>query len=317
MEIQDILEQVVKDIKTFQIQNQDWIVIIRWATATGKSKLSTMLADFFDIEIISADSRQIFRYMDIGTDKVTEKIRKKIKHHQIDIIDPKETYTAWQRKDDTEKLMEKIIKKWKLPIIVWWTWLYIDTIYKNFSMPACPPDYKLRKKLENQETRNSWYLHKQLLKIDSQEASKLHPNSIRFIIRALEIYKKTWKTKTESYLQSEPKRPILMIWLRREKEDTNKRIDIRIKEMIKSWLIEEVRWLLKKWYWQELQSMQWIGYKETIEYLEWKYNLDQLEENLRKNTHYLAKKQRTRFRRYIAEWNSKLRKNIDYKLYML
>lgn len=317
MEIQDILTQVKEDVKKFQKKNKNWIVIIRWATATWKSKLWILLGDFFDIEIISADSRQIFKYMDIWTDKVSKTIRKKIKHHQIDIIDPKETYTAWQRKDDTEKLIEKIIKKWRLPIIVWWTWLYIDTIYKNFSMPACPPDYELRKKLEKQEMKNPWYLHKQLLKIDSQEANKLHPNSIRFIIRAIEIYKKTWKTKTESYLQSAPKRPILMIWLRREKEDTNQRINIRIKEMIKNWLIDEVKSLLKKGYSSNLQSMQWIGYKETIEYLQWKYNLDQLEENLRKNTHYLAKKQRTRFRRYIAEWESKLKKNIEYKLYTL
>lgn len=317
MEIQDIVSQVKEDITNFKKDNHNWIIIIRWATATWKSKLSVMIWDFFDIEIISADSRQIFKYMNIGTDKVSDDILKKIHHHQINIVNPDERYTAWQRKDDTEKLIQKIFKKKKIPLIVWWTWLYIDTIYKNFSMPSCPPDHKLRKKLEDKEIKKPWILYKELMEIDTQEANKLHPNSIRYIIRALEIYHKTWKTKTQSYLQSDVKRPTLMIWLRREKEDTNHRINIRIKEMIKNWLIDEVRWLLKKWYWSQLQSMQWIGYKETIEYLNWNYDLEKLEETLKRNTHYLAKKQRTWFRRYIAEAKQIPKKNVTYKLYKL
>lgn len=317
MEIQDILDKAIQDIKDFQNTNPDWIVIIRWATATWKSKLSILLSDFFDVEIISADSRQIFKYMDIGTDKVSWEIRKKIQHHQIDIVNPDEIYTAWQRKEDTEKLIKKIKKKKKLPIIVWWTGLYIDTIYKNFSMPSCPPDYKLRQELEEKETKEAWYLYKELMKIDPEEASKLHPKSIRYIVRALEIYYKIWKTKTNSYLQSKPEYPILMIWLRREKEDTNHRINIRIKEMIKGWLIDEVKSLLEKGYWSNLQSMQWIGYKETVEYINWIFDLKKLESTLAQNTHHLAKKQRTRFRRYIAEWKAMPKENITYKVYNL
>jgi len=317
MEIEDILNDVKADIETFQKNNPDWIVIIWGATATWKSKLSILLSEFFDIEIISADSRQIFNYMDIWTDKVPLKIRNKIIHHQINIVNPDQVYTAWQRKEDTEKIIKNIKKKNKLPIIVWWTGLYIDTIYKNFSMPSCPPDYELRKKLEEKESKNPWILYKELIKIDPEEANKLHPNSIRFIIRALEIFHKTWKTKTKSYFESKVNYPILMIWLWREKEDTDNRIDIRIKEMIQSWLIDEVKSLIKKWYWPELQSMQWIWYKETIEYINWNYNLQELEETLKKNTHHLAKKQRTRFRRYINEAENKPKKKITYKSYKL
>ncbi|MCF7835405.1 tRNA (adenosine(37)-N6)-dimethylallyltransferase MiaA [Candidatus Gracilibacteria bacterium] len=317
MEIQDIVSQVKEDITNFKKDNHNGIIIIRGATATGKSKLSVMIGDFFDIEIISADSRQIFKYMNIGTDKVSDDILKKIHHHQINIVNPDERYTAGQRKDDTEKLIQKIFKKKKIPLIVGGTGLYIDTIYKNFSMPSCPPDHKLRKKLEDKEIKKPGILYKELMEIDTQEANKLHPNSIRYIIRALEIYHKTGKTKTQSYLQSDVKRPTLMIGLRREKEDTNHRINIRIKEMIKNGLIDEVRGLLKKGYGSQLQSMQGIGYKETIEYLNGNYDLEKLEETLKRNTHYLAKKQRTWFRRYIAEAKQIPKKNVTYKLYKL
>lgn len=317
MEIQEILNQVQNDIQSFKQSNQDWIIIIRWATATWKSKLSILLWDFFDIEIISADSRQIFKYMDIWTDKVPSSILKQIPHHQINIVNPDEIYTAWQWKEATEKIIPQILNQNKTPIIVWWTWLYIDTIYKNFSMPSCPPDYKLREKLEQKELQTPWILHQELTQIDRQEANKLHPNSIRFIIRALEIFYKTGKTKTDSYIQNAPTNPILMIWLRREKQDTDNRIDIRIQEMIQSWLIDEVKWLLKKWYWPQLQSMQWIWYKETIQYINWNLDLQELQETLKKNTHHLAKKQRTRFRRYIQESKINSKENITYKLYNL
>ena len=153
--------------------------------------------------------------------------------------------------------------------------------------------------------------------IDPEEASKLHPNATRYIIRALEIYHEIWKTKTELFFHQPVKHPLLMIGLRREKEETNMRINARIKEMLKSWLIDEVKWLLDKWYSSGLQSMQWIGYKEVVGYIQWEYDYDTMEELLRKNTHYLAKKQRTRFRRYIAEWIKSPRDNVQYKVLRL
>ena len=129
----------------------DWTIIIRWATATWKSKLSLLLSDFFDVEIISADSRQIFRWMDIWTDKVPLVWREKIPHYQIDIVNPDETYTAWQRKFDVENEVEEILWHKKHPIIVWWTGLYIDTIYKNFQMPECAPNYEYRDELQKKK----------------------------------------------------------------------------------------------------------------------------------------------------------------------
>ena len=135
-------------VSAFLDQNPDWTVLIRWATATGKTKLSVQLSDFFDMEVISSDSRQIFRKMDIWTDKISQEIRTKIPHHQIDIVDPDQTYTAGQRKEDSDRICDEILQRGKVPFIVGGTWLYIDTIYKNFSMPECPPDLVLIAELE-------------------------------------------------------------------------------------------------------------------------------------------------------------------------
>lgn len=317
MEIEDILPQVKKEVEAFRKKHPNGIVIIRWATATGKSKLSVLLSKYFNCEIISADSRQIFKHMDIWTDKVPMTIRKKIPHHQIDIIDPNETYTAGQWKKDSEKQIEAIFKRKKLPLIVGGTWLYIDTIYKNFTMPEAEPNEELRKKLYAKEEKHPGSLHEELKKIDPKEAEKIHPKSIRYLVRALEIFYTTGKSKSESFLQQKVTWPILMIWLRRNKEDSNKRIDNRIHEMIENGLIKEVKWLLKKWYSSSIQSMQGIGYKETIWFLEQEYDLNTLEELMKKNTHQLAKKQRTWFRRYIHEWKENPKENVIYKVWDL
>ena len=314
MDFSSILEDAKKTIDSFKESNPDWVVVIWWATATWKSRLSVELSQFFPMEVISSDSRQIFRKMDIWTDKISSEIRKKIPHHQIDIVDPDQTYTAWEWKDDSEKIIDDILVRWKFPFIVWWTWLYIDTIYRNYSMPECSPHYDLRAELEEKEKKNPGILHQELMKVDPEEAAKLHPNSIRYIIRALEIFHVTWKTKTEGYIQQPVRHPLLMLWLWRDKETTNQLINARIKEMFKMWLVDEVDALLKEWFSPSLQSMQWIWYKEVVRYLQWEYNYEKMEEYLKRDTHHLAKKQRTWFRRYIAEWIQSPKENVMYKV---
>jgi tRNA dimethylallyltransferase len=317
MGIEEILIDCKKVINDFKKQYKNWVVIIRWATATGKSKLSIMLADFFDCEIISSDSRQIFKYMDIWTDKVSSEIRNRIPHHLIDFINPSEHYTAWQRKNDAEIVIENIQKRGRLPIVVGWTWLYIDTIYKNFSMPDSPPDYPFRDKLFKKEEIEPWFLYNELLKIDPIETKKIHPKSTRYLVRALEIFHTTWKPKSEIMVTNPVKQPILMIWLRRSKDDSNKLIDVRVEQMIKDWLIQETEKLLSMWYSPTLQSMQWIGYKQTVEFLNWKYDKETLIQEIQNATHHLAKKQRTRFRRYIADQKDNPKTNVTYKVYEL
>lgn len=276
-----------------------------------------MLAECFDTEIISADSRQIFRYMNIGTDKVPEEILQKIPHHQINIVNPDETYTSGQRKNDVNTIIPDILARKKLPMIVGGTWLYIDTVYKNFSMPDVEPDMQLRNELFAKEEKDPGILHKELMKLDPEEAMKLHPKSTRYIVRALEIFYKSGKRKTDTFISQPPQWPLLMLWLRREKEDTNMKINARIKEMLKWWLVDEVKGLLAKWYTKDMQSMQGIGYKEVVEFLDGKYDQKEMEERIKITTHQLAKKQRSRFRRYIAEGIQSPRPNVTYKVWKL
>lgn len=317
MEVQDIVTEAIQDIAVFRQSHPDGVVIIRGATATGKSKLSILLSAHMDVEIISADSRQIFRHMNIGTDKVPEDILQKIPHHQIDIVDPDQHYTAGQRQKDTMDIIQSIQKRWKLPIIVGGTGLYIDTMYKNFTMPEAKPDYTLRDSLFAKEAEDEGYLHRELSKIDPEEASKLHPKSTRYLVRALEIYYTTGGKKSETFVQQAVKRPLLMMGLRREKEETNRRINLRIKEMLKGWLIAEVQWLLARGFTKDLQSMQGIGYKEVVDFLDGKYDMRGLEESLKVHTHQLAKKQRSRFRRYIAEGKQTPKAGVVYKMFEL
>ena len=314
MEIADIVQEAKQEIESFRKKNPDGVVIIRWATATGKSKLSIELSKYFDEEIISADSRQIFRYMNIGTDKVSDEILTNIIHHQINIVNPDETYTSGQRKIDVYTIIPDILARKKLPMIVGGTWLYIDTVYKNFSMPDIPPDMQLRDELFAKEDKEPGILHQELMKLDPEEAEKLHPKSTRYIVRALEIFHKSGQTKTDTFISQAPQWPLLMLGLRREKEDTNKKINTRVREMLKWWLVEEVQWLLKKWYDKTLQSMQWIGYKEVVEFLEWRCSYKDMEDHIMITTHQLAKKQRSRFRRYMAEGIQSPRENVIYKV---
>lgn len=317
MKIEEIVQNAKQIIENFIAQYSNWVIVIRWATATGKTKLSVLLSQYFDIEIISADSRQFFREMNIGTDKISQEILKKIPHHQIDIINPDQTYTAGQRKKDTEQHIQEIQKRWKIPMIVGWTGLYIDTIYKNFNLPECKPNQTYREQLYKEEEQTPGTLHKQLQKTDPKAAEKIHPNSTRYLVRALEIYHETWKTKSETNQEYPVKRPLLMTWLWRDKESTNTLIDKRIEEMLTSGLVKEVETLLQKWYHKELQSMQGIGYKETVSYIDKQINIEGLKELLQKHTHHLAKKQRTRFRRYIADAKNNPKENVTYKVYEL
>lgn len=305
-------KEVISTIQQFNSKNPNGVIIIRWATATWKTWLSVELAEQFPFEIISADSRQIYTKMDIWTDKISKEIREKVPHHMIDIVDPKETYTAGQWKADVEHLIPQIHTRKNIPCIVWWTGLYIDTIYKNFSMPEVAPDPIWRETMMEQEAAHPWFLLEILQKVDPNEAMKHHANSTRYLLRALEIFEKTWTPKSEIAKELPVKRPLLMIWLRRDKESTNKLINARIKEMTTSWLIEEVQWLLNAWYSNEHVAMNGIWYKEITGYLQWAYTMEKAIELLKRNSHRYAKRQRSWFRRYIAQGIQTPKENVQY-----
>ena len=294
------ISQVIERINIFFKKNPDWVIFIRWPTTSWKTNLSIKLADFFDVEIISADSRQIFKFMDIWTDKISKEIQQKVPHHLIDIIEPDQNFTAWERRKQALEKIFSIKNRKKLPLVVGGTGLYIDTIYKNFDMPAVEPDWNWREKMQKLEDENPWYLWERLNSVDPISACQIHKNSTRYLIRALEIFEKTGQPKSKFLEIKKPPFPILMIGIFRSGDEINSRIEARIDEMLNSWLIQEVESLLRK-YDKNLQSMQWIWYKEIADFLTNKITLAQAREQMIINTRQLGKRQRTWFRRYLED----------------
>ena len=291
----------MKDLKKFleKKSEKNKIIVIYWPTACGKTDLSIKIAKFLNSEIISTDSRQIFKWLDIWTGKVTEEEKEGIIHHMIDIIEPNQEYSVWEFKKEAEKIIKNIFRKWKIPILCWGTWLYIDSLIYDFKIPKVPADPILREKLEDERIK-FWneFIWKKLQEIDPDYASELHPNNYRYVIRALEVKILTWKSKKEFREEKNLKYDTFFItpydWNR---EKLYEKIDLRIKSMFENWLLEEVRNLLTKYkktdFW-----MQTIWYKEIIDFFEWKLNFDDCVALVQKHNRNYAKRQLTWFRKY-------------------
>ena len=315
---------IIQTIQQLRSQHPDLVVVIYGPTATGKSALSLRLANHFSSEIISADSRQVYRYMDIWTDKVTQNIRDRIPHHLIDTINPDESYSAYQRQQDCKKTVADLIDHSILPIIVWWTGLYIDTIYKNFSLPPeIPADRSRRHELELLEQQQPWYCRSLLNIVDPDTASEFHPSNLRYIIRAIEIYEKTGLQKSVLAQEHPVDHPLLMLSLTRNIEDAQILIHKRVEEMIERGLIQEVQWLLDHWYHADLQSMNGIGYRQTIQMIndEWwminwiyssQFTIHNLIDSITLASVQYAKRQRTRFRRYQKDARDNPKQSVYY-----
>lgn len=323
-------QQLFEQIVSLRQQYPDLVVVIYWPTATGKSWLSLRLADVFAkhnqwVEIISADSRQVYKYMDIGTDKISQADRNKIVHYGIDVIEPDGVYTAHQRQQDTKKQISDIQSRWCIPFIVGGTGLYIDTIYKNFNLPQdVKANRERRAELDMLEQREPWYCRNLLNSFDPDTAAEFHPKNTRYIQRAIEIYEQTGIPKSILAREHPVDHPLLMISLTRDSEAANRLIHHRVEEMIERWLIGEVQCLLDKWYSPDLQSMNGIGYRQTVEWLKvegWRlkvgelyepYNFKDLINSISLASVQYAKRQRTRFRRYEKDALENPKDNVIY-----
>jgi tRNA dimethylallyltransferase len=269
------------------------LIIILGPTASGKSDLAIKLAKKFDGEIVSADSRQIYQEMNIGTAKVTKKEMAGIPHYLIDIIEPNQEFTLAQFKKKAVKIIKDIQKRDKLPFLVGGTGLYIQTIVDNLQIPEVKPDKKLRAKLEKQTNQE---LYKQLKKLDPQALKIIDANNERRMIRALEVCLTTKKPFSQQREKGQPLFDILQIGLKPDKETLDEKISQRTDEMIKAGLIEEVKKLAKK-YTPDLPSMSGIGYQEIIQYLNGKITLEQAKKLIKTHTRQYARRQMTWFRR--------------------
>ena len=247
------------------------LLILLGPTGVGKTGISTKLAQKMpDIEIISADSMQIYKYMDIGTAKPNKRILKAIKHHMIDIVEPSENFDVIQYSKLATKIILDVFKRGKIPILMGGSGLYISSIINPlFIGPA--KDIEYRETLEEDaKMHGKEYLYDKLSKIDPVSASKIEPNDLRRIIRALEVYKSTGKTI--SYLQKkalteDPKFKYHIIGLKRDRENLYQRINLRVDKMFKDGFIEEVKMLRNMGYKEDLNSMQGLGYKQIIKHL--------------------------------------------------
>ena len=257
--------------------NKKKLIVIYWPTASGKTWLSIDIAKNIDSEIISTDSRQIFKDLNIWTGKITEQEKDWIIHHMLDIITPDREYSVWEFKKTAEEKIEEIYLKWKIPILCWWTWLYIDSLIYDFNIPKIPANEELRKNLE-EEAEKYWneYVWNKLNEIDPKYASELHFNNIRYVIRAIEVKMLTWRSKTEFREEKTLKYDTLFLTpYNGDREYLYSRINKRVQMMFDDWLVEEVKELLKKYSKNDFW-MKTIWYKEVIDYLE---NIDKVEED--------------------------------------
>jgi len=273
------------------------LVAIIGPTAVGKSELALHLAQYFPLEIISADSRQVYRYMDIGTNKPSLAERAAVPHHIIDVVEPDEDFSLAMYHQLAAEALKAIKQKGKLPLLVGGSGLYVWSLVEGWKIPQVPPDQKLRRQLEDRaEQEGSHSLYQELQDIDPVAAAKINPSNIRRIIRALEIYHTTGQPPSQLQRKEAPGFPIMVIGLTRKRSELYRKIDWRADKMIQMGLVEEVEQLLKKGYSPALPSMSGIGYKQIGQFLRGEMTLPQAIDKIKYETHRLARHQYAWFR---------------------
>ena len=276
------------------------VYVIGGPTASGKSKLAVELAKQINGEIVSADSMQIYKEMNIGTAKITTEEMQGIRHYMIDIVNPDERYSVSAFKKDAEKAVNEIISNGKTPIIVGGTGLYIDSLIYGIQFQDEEIDTDYREQLNEIAEKNGLEkLYLEAKKIDPQAMQKISINDKKRIIRVLEIYHKTGKTKTELEKESRKKElpynyKVFAITICREK--LYKRIEQRVDKMIEEGLIKEVQDILSK-YSSFPTAMQGLGYKEVVQYIEKNITKQEMIDKIKKETRHYAKRQLTWFRK--------------------
>ncbi len=273
------------------------IIVIVGPTASGKTALAVKIAKKFNGEIVSADSRQIYRGMNIGTAKPTRRETAAIPHYLINIKNPDEDYTAAEYKKGAIAAIKKILRKGKLPILVGGTGLYVRAVTDNLDIPAVAANQKLRLWLESEaKKRGLDYLFKKLVELDPEAAYIVDPKNPRRIIRALEIAIKTGKPFSRQRKKGKSLFDILQVGMNIPRGQLKKQINARVDEMVRNGLIDEVRNLIGK-YGPNLRTFSAIGYREIIEYLRNEISFKEAVRSIKTNTWHYAKRQMTWFKR--------------------
>lgn len=281
------------------------LIILTGPTAVGKTDLSINLAKSLNAEIISADSMQIYEYMDIGSAKVTKEEMNGITHYLIDEVKPDYTFSVSEFQNRSNKYIREIHEKGKNVLVTGGTGLYLNSLIYNMDFAKSNANNELREQLRLElEEHGIEYMHEKLRTLDSESANRIHKNNTKRVIRALEVCLSGEKMNdfSNDLKFNEKYNPIIIV-LNREREHLYERINKRVDIMMDGGLIDEVKKLLNMGYTKDLISMQGIGYKEIIKYLDGEYTLDEAIEIIKRDSRRYAKRQLTWFRRYEnAKW---------------
>ena len=273
------------------------LVAVIGPTAAGKSQLALHLAQVSQGEIVNADSRQVYRYMDIGTAKPCHAELSLIPHHLIDLINPDESFSLAIYQKIAFEAIDDIHRRHKLPFLVGGSGLYVWSVIEGWKIPPVPPNNEFRQGLEKRAKENGGYsLFQELQKVDPIAATKIMPGNLRRIIRALEIYSKTGQPVSELWQKQLPPYPVLIIGLTMQRESLYLRVDSRVDEMIKHGLVDEVKNLMSKGYGMDLPSMSGIGYKQIAMSIQGEIDLTTAIEQIKKETRRFARHQYAWFR---------------------
>lgn len=277
------------------------LIVLTGPTAVGKTKLSIALAKAVNGEIISADSMQVYRYMDVGSAKITPDEMDGVPHHLVDVLEPTEDFNIVLFQQLAKKSMEEIYSKGRIPILVGGTGFYIQAITRDIDFTQSEQDDSYRKELESLAAeKGSSFLHDMLTSVDPKSAEDIHENNVKRVIRALEFYKQNGTRISEhNEEQKEHVSPYNLAYfvLNAPRPLLYERIDARVDEMLKNGLVEEVKTLQRMGCHRGMVSMQGLGYKEILAWLEGEYPYDEAVRILKRDTRHFAKRQLTWFRR--------------------
>ncbi|MBE0571530.1 MAG: tRNA (adenosine(37)-N6)-dimethylallyltransferase MiaA [Ignavibacteriaceae bacterium] len=281
--------------------NERKLIVIIGPTCSGKTNLSLKLAELIPSEIISADSRQIFKYLDIGTAKPSKHQLEKVTHHLIDILDPSENYDASKFEKDAEKIIREIFEKNKAPIVVGGSGLYIKVLIDGIFGSADKDEEYRNELLQQRMEFGNEFLYEELKKVDPVSAEKMLPQNWKRVMRALEVFYTTgepiWKHQQKQSSFNEKKYDFLQFGLNWDRELLYKNINQRVDWMIENGLVEEVKCILNKGYDKNLNALNTVGYKEIIQFLDGDIALERAIELIKRNTRHYAKRQLTWFRK--------------------
>lgn len=273
------------------------IPMILGPTAVGKTEILLAISEHLPIEVVSVDSRQVYRHMDIGTAKPSKEELKRLRHHLIDIIEPDETYDAYRFARDAKRAINDVGSRGKIPVLAGGTGLYADALLRGF-VEGAPRNEEVRKALKAIEENSPGSLRKILKEVDKVAFEKIHPNDLKRTIRYLEVYFTTGTQLSAIQKNTGISEEYTVIILNRDRHSLHKRIELRVEKMLEAGLLDETKTLLEMGFTKDLNALQTIGYAELVEYIKGIYTFEKAVELIKRNTRRYARRQIIWFRRY-------------------